>query len=155
VIDVRQAAVALACSSKNLNYSIIAKREVSRLFSEQPVYEALFNSSTDALRLLRTVLILRTVDSALDDLATKTDGIEAGIAVHGGRVIAHIVMRQLGNSFLADPKSDVDSMLPKVDSLAKRHASSLVTVFPDKAYPGNLFKNQKRCATLLQDAGLP
>src|SRR5262249_47267626 len=59
VIDVREAAVALACSNSNLGYSVIAKREVSRLFSETSVYRALFNDSTEALRLMRAVRIMR------------------------------------------------------------------------------------------------
>ena len=38
VIDVRQAAVALACASPNIGHAIVAKREVSRLFSESSTY---------------------------------------------------------------------------------------------------------------------
>jgi AIPR protein len=155
VIDVRQAAVALACAHQNLNYSIIAKREVSRLFSETPVYQALFNSSTDALRLLRAVLILRSVDKVLDLISPNADGVEAGIAVHGGRVIAHIVFRQLGDSFLSKPQSDIENALNVVGDSVSKHVVALVKAFPDNAYPGNLFKNQKRCATLLKEAHLP
>lgn len=155
VIEVRQAAVALACSSQQLSYSIIAKREVSRLFSESPVYKSIFNDSTEALRLLRTVLILRAVDEILDEIASETDGAESGIAVHGGRIIAHVVMRQLGDTFLAAPTSDIDSVLHEIGDLVRQHLTSLVEVFPENAYPGNLFKNQKRCASLLKEAGLP
>lgn len=157
IIDLRAAAVALACSHSNLNYSVIAKREVSRLFSESAVYTALFNNSTDPLRLLRAVLVVREVDDALDLIASQNDGLVFGVAVHGGRLIAHLIMRQLGDKFLTDPDIDIanDNRLP--DSWAKVEplVNSLVAVFPDNAYPGNLFKNQKRCLSLLKAAGLP
>jgi hypothetical protein len=53
VIEVRQAAVALACASPNIGHAVVAKREVSRLFSDSSVYSALFNDQTDPLRLSR------------------------------------------------------------------------------------------------------
>ena len=106
-------------------------------------------------KLVRTVLIIRAVDDALDLIGSESDGIEAGVAVHGGRVIAHIVMRQLGGAFLADPASDIDAVIPKIEISVRQHVVSLVAVFPENAYPGNLFKNQKRCSSLLKDAGLP
>ena len=65
------------------------------------------------------------------------------------------MMRQLGDAFLTDPTSDVNDVLAKIDDSVRQHVSSLVTVFPENAYPGNLFKNQKRCISLLKDAGLP
>lgn len=43
VIDIRQAAIALACASSNISHAVLAKREVSRLFTDQSVYKALFN----------------------------------------------------------------------------------------------------------------
>ncbi|MBJ7902497.1 AIPR family protein [Streptomyces sp. DSM 110735] len=152
VIEVRQAAVALACASKSVNHSVIAKREVSRLFSEPSVYRSLFNSGTDPLRLTRAVRITASVDRWLDKIERERDGAEAGIAVHGRRVIAHLVMRKLGDNFLKDPESNLDAVMDGLESEVNGYIADMVLAFPANAYPGNVFKNQARVAALIRDA---
>lgn len=153
VIDVRDAAVALACASTDLSHAVIAKREVSRLFSDPTIYSALFNASTEPLHLLRCTQITSVVAQALDEVERSSDGIKAGVAVHGRLVITHIILRGLGDSFLKNPDSDVDSAIATVPSQARDIVDTLVEVFPDNSYPGNVFKNQSRCAHLVEVAG--
>lgn len=150
VIDVRQAAVALACASSTLSYSVIAKREISRLFSDAGIYRALFNKGTDALRLVRAVVLTRAVDATLDQIEAESDGVRAGIAVHGRRMVAHVLIRFLGDDFLSNPQSNLGGALNEIDERARGAVSELVDVFPDNSYPGNVFKNQARCAELLK-----
>lgn len=154
VIDIREAAVALACADQNLNYSIIAKRELSRLFAEGSVYAALFNPQTDPLRLSRAVLITAKVDALLDAIEDGSEGIEAGVAVHGRRVIAHLVMRRIGDRSLADPAADLENLLADLEEEVKGYVTAVVDVFPDNAYPGNVFKNQSRVNEILAASGL-
>ncbi len=154
VIDVRSAAVALACSSPSVAHAVVAKREVSRLFSDSSIYSALFNAQTDPLRLSRAVEITARVDALLDETERKTDGVEAGVAVHGRRVIAHLVMRKLGDSFLIDTETNLAVGLADLHDEVADYVGKLVSVFPANAYPGNVFKNQARVGQLLQDAGL-
>lgn len=153
VIDVRQAAVGLACASPNVSHAIIAKREISRLFADASVYRALFNPSTEALRLVRAVAITREVDRILDLIETESDGIEAGVAVHGRRIIAYVLMRQMGDGFLSNPTTNVDDAINNIEVSARAVVSAIVNVFPGNAYPGNVFKNQARCTELLVAAG--
>ncbi|MCT9001041.1 AIPR family protein [Microbacterium memoriense] len=152
VIEIRDAAVALACSHPKLNYAIIAKREVSRLFSEGPVYSALFNSATDPLALSRAVAVTAEVDRVLDSHEVDTDGVEAGVAIHARRVIAHVIMREIGSSVLANPSAEFSAVLAGVEAKATLLLKALTAVFPDNAYPGNVFKNQARVQQLLDDA---
>jgi hypothetical protein len=154
VIDVRNAAVALACASPTLGHAVVAKREVSRLFSDSSIYRALFNGGTDPLRLHRAVAITKRVDDLLDETERNADGVEAGVAVHGRRVIAHLVMRELGDNFLKDPEANLDDHLPGLSEQVGEFVSKLVQVFPGNAYPGNVFKNQARVVQLLKDASL-
>jgi hypothetical protein len=154
VIDVRQAAVALACASTNRTHAVIAKREVSRLFADPAVYPAIFNAGTDPLRLSRAVRITAEVDRILDVIEAQSDGVEAGIAVHGRRVIAHLVMHDLGPEILTDPAVDFDPVVAGLQSEVEFYVAELVNVFPANAYPGNVFKNQARVTQLLTDAGL-
>lgn len=149
VIDVRQAAIALACSHHNIAHAVTAKREVSRLFSENSIYRSLFNPRTEPLRLLRSVLLMREVDRVLDQIEAATSGVEAGVAVHGRRVIAHRLLRQLGDASLADPATDIGPVIAGIDDQVRAALQQLVEVFPENAYPGNVFKNQARIAELL------
>ncbi|MFV2108269.1 AIPR family protein [Micromonospora sp. LOL_015] len=154
VIELRQAAVALACASPNLAHSITAKREVSRLFSDASIYKALFNDQTDPLRLSKAVRIVSEVDDILDEMERESDGIEAGVALHGRRPIAHVVMRKLGDKFLKEPSSDLDLSLANLRVEVRGYVAAIVGVFPANAYPGNVFKNQKRVASLISQAKL-
>jgi hypothetical protein len=154
VIDVRDAAVALACASQNIGHAVIAKRELSRLFSDSAVYRALFNPQTDPLRLSRAVAITKKIDNYLDIVGQLSDGVQAGIAIHGRRVIAHIFMRGLGDAFLSDPASDLAESLADLGKTVNGYLLALEGVFPENAYPGNVFKNQSRVVQLLKDVGL-
>jgi hypothetical protein len=154
VIDVRSAAVALACASPSVGHAVVAKREVSRLFSDTSIYPALFNPQTDPLRLSRAVHVTSHVDDILDEMERNTDGVDAGVAVHGRRVIAHLVMRRIGDSVLKDPDSDIDAELADLPAEVADYAAKFVQVFPANAYPGNVFKNQARVLQLLKEAGL-
>lgn len=153
-IDVRQAAVALACADADLGLAVVAKREVSRLFSESVIYQRLFNPETDALTLLRAVLVTRVIDHYLDAIETGAEGLEAGVAIHAGRVIAHVVLRGIGEDALADPNVDLEAILVTLPDLIQGHVNALVDSFPENSYPGNVFKNQPRCVELMTDAGL-
>lgn len=150
VIDVRQAAVGLACASANLAHAVVAKREVSRLFSDNSIYRSLFNPSTEALRLLRSVLITRKIDAVLDEIANGASGVESGLAVHGRRIIAHRLLRSFGDVFLGSTTIDIDAALQTINQQVRNELDRLIDVFPENAYPGNVFKNQARIAELIQ-----
>lgn len=154
VIDLRRAAVALACASPNIGHAVLAKREVSRLFTDQSVYRTLFNPQTDPFRLSRAVAIVQAVDDTLDLVAQEAGGVYAGIAVHGRRVIAHLIMRELGDDFLTDPESAFTVVTAELSGLAREHVKSLARVFPSNAYPGNVFKNQSRVVELVELAAV-
>lgn len=150
VIELRQAAVALACASRNIGHAVTAKREVSRLFTDVTIYRSLFNPSTDPLRLTRAVQINERVDSILKGIEASTDGVKAGVAVHGGRVIAHKVLYDLGDSFLSDPDAEVQETLSNLELTVPKWVDDIVAKFPANAYPGNVFKNQSRVLDLFR-----
>lgn len=154
VIDVRQAAIALACASQNLNHAITAKREVSRLFSDAGTYQTLFNPTTDPLLLQRAAKIVGLVDRHLDDIERDRDGLEAGIAVHGRRVVSHLVIKRVTRSSLENPRFDIEAALVDLRDEVDQYVAAMAAVFPANAYPGNVFKNQTRVTTLLKDAKL-
>lgn len=154
VIHVREAAVALACAQKDVGMAVVAKREVSRLFSQGGEYQRLFNPSTDPLVLARSVSTVRFVDDALDKLAAVSSGVELGVVVHGRLVIAHLVLHSVGVDKLRDPAFDFVTALATKASFVKGAVDAIVQAFPGNSYPGNVFKNRSRCAELLASASL-
>ena len=97
VIDVRQAAVSLACAS-SIAHAVQAKREISRLFTDSSTYSALFNPTTDVLLLARAVEVVRSVDAALDDIEKASEGARSGVAVHGRRIVAYCILNDIGSA---------------------------------------------------------
>lgn len=152
VIDVRQAAIALACASSNVAHAITAKREVSRLFADRTLYATLFNPTTDPLRLSHAAAITAVIDDTLGRLAGERDGLESGIATHGGRVIAHLIMRDFGDEWLADSASSVRDAESDIAEQVEQWVVAFAREFPDNSYPGNVFKNQGRVNELIESA---
>ncbi len=152
IIDVRQAAVALACASSLAN-AVTAKREVSRLFDrEGGPYSALFNGAVNGLLVHRAVEVVRTVDGRLDVESRLNEGTRSGVAVHGNRVIAHLLLDELGRSNLLDHSFEFAEVTEGIENKALARLDALTEVFPPNSYPGNVFKNQQRCAQLIADA---
>lgn len=152
VIELRHAALALAAASPEVGHAVTAKREVSRLFTD--TYKALFNRSTDPLRLARSVEVIRAVEACVDEIERSSEGIRAGIAVHGWLAISHIILREAGETFLTSPDVDLQDVLTPLPGRVDEIVDALEAVFPANSYPGNVFKNRTRVVALLQDAGL-
>jgi hypothetical protein len=145
------AAVALACAQKESALCVQAKREVGRLYNDikQVPYKLLFNPSLSALRMWRSVGVMRVVDEALKKRAGR-EGKDRLIAVHGNRFILHLVFASLNNYDSVSPEDfgRVREKIPELtlDLLAK------VTAAKEKqainSYPANFFKNATKCKEL-------
>lgn len=149
ILDVRRVAVALACTTSMQNV-VQAKREVSRLFDrESGVYKELFNPSVNGVLVQRAVSVVDQVDNILDEGASGYEGVKAGVAVHGRRVIAHIVMRRIAVTHLSDPDFDFGNAMTELDDEVAGLLDAISGAFPEGAYPGNVFKNKARCDELV------
>jgi hypothetical protein len=127
---------------------MIAKREVSRLYEDikKVPYVVLFNPGLSALKLWRSVDVLRRVDEFLRDEQTQKEGKERLVAIHGNRVLLFLVFRELTPTiFTAD---DADEELSRVQAIAQKCLEQLTTEITknySQSYPGQLFKNITKC----------
>jgi hypothetical protein len=151
VITLRSAAIGLACACSDISFAVVAKREVSRLFSDTSMYKALFNPSTEASRIFRSVKIYQEILWWLDVVARNPDyqGLFSGVAIHGRLVVCHRIMRRLGDSFLDGKDGDLDETLKTLPSSIRSELDGILGVFPENSYPGNVFKNKERVLELL------
>lgn len=150
-----EATVALACAQSDVQLAVQAKREVGRLYDsvEQPPYTILFNASVSAQRLWRAVEIMRAVEAMLKELQAEAAGKDKLIAIHGNRLVLHLVLAELGSAVLDDSSIDPASVLERAKLLAPAVLQKVVAATLEKfpsAYPGNLFKNATKCKRLIE-----
>jgi hypothetical protein len=145
------AAVALACAQKDVGLCVQAKREVGRLYDDiqQAPYKILFNPSLTALRMWRSVEVMRLVDDALKKQASH-EGKDRLIAVHGNRFVLHLVFRSLGNYESATPEDfeEIKKRIPEVTLGALARVTAAKERQAASSYPANFFKNATKCKEL-------
>ena len=146
--DLVEATVALACAHADVSFAVLAKREIGKLWDdiEKAPYKALFNEGVSGPQLWRYVRILRIIELQLD--SGKADGGRARLtAVHGNRLIAHIVFQTLDEEILHDPEElSVAQMfqIQRVTQDAYQRAFDVLEArYPD-SYPASLFKNMTK-----------
>jgi len=146
-----EATVALACAHSDINYCMTAKREVSKLYEDvqQSPYIVLFNPSLTALKLWRAVEVLRRVDAFLKDAQSEKDGKDRLIAIHGNRLLLHLVFVALGSGvFEVDSAESEIAKIPQIASDALSRMTSEIMKHYAGAYPASLFKNITKCKAI-------
>jgi len=141
-----EAAVALACAHPDTAHCVQAKREVGKLWEDitRAPYTILFNSSTSAVHMWRTVEIMRSVDGLLKKRHSAQGGRVKLVATHGNRFILHVVCRSVPDLYSVD----FDPQDPKIVSAI---ASTLAILLDpakrlfESSYPSNFFKNATKC----------
>lgn len=151
--SVFEATVALACAQGSSSLAVQAKREISRLWDDtsRAPYKTLFNARTSYLRVWRSVDILRRVQGTLEHLSQSLEGRPRLVAVHGNRLILHLVFRKLNVESIGDPSFDWEAEVDRYKSdltttVFNEVASIVESDYP--GYPASLFKNASKCATL-------
>ncbi|WP_106399959.1 AIPR family protein [Actinocorallia populi] len=154
--EVDEAAIALACASADPDFAVDAKRQVSSLWSssEDRVYQALFPENLNVVRMWNSVLVLRAIDERLTALRQEISGRDAGVAVHGNRLIAHLVFSRLSPDVLDDPDATAEGRFAVVGDLTKTMHDQLAAQVAEQhsgAFLGSLFKNHSKCRKLVED----
>lgn len=152
--DLVEATIALACSNQNYNYAVQAKREIGRLWDDisRAPYRALFNDGVNGPNLWRKVLIAREIDSKLEELHRSGEGRARLCAVHGNRMIMHLVFQNISDDVLngvgelsGENKEEVVSL---TNEFYQKTFDAIEDAYPD-AYPASLFKNQTKCGDVV------
>lgn len=146
--DITDATIARACVQVDVSNAVQAKREIGRLWEdiEKPPYTILFNKNLDGLTLWRQVEVTRQVEKKLKQLSNNKKGRNKLMAIHGNRLITHIVFQELEIT----PKQKLHNRTPAA-KISKTTLSSYNKVleitnrlYPD-AYLASLFKNISKC----------
>ncbi|MBB4081138.1 hypothetical protein GGR28_003785 [Lewinella aquimaris] len=150
--DLTEAAIARACHHNDVSYSVIAKREVSRLWNdiEKPPYKLLFNSGISGLELFESVKIFRKVEELINDKKANTMDREKLFATHGNRFILHLVFQNMSysrvqNTFNTNGR-EIEEIFAEQYSLLYRK----IEKYYSSSVLGSLFKNFSKCRDLAE-----
>lgn len=149
--------VALACANADVNLCMTVKREIGKMYEDVqgPPYTILFNPSLSAQKMWLAVRVLRIVDSTLKEIQGETDGRERLIAIHGNRLILHLVFKSLGEKAIDDEGSDIDFPI-RVPQITRSVFSKLLAEIEKNystSYPASLFKNINKCKEITSVIG--
>ncbi len=150
---IEEATIALACAIEDVSIAVQAKREVGKLWENvaKPPYKLLFSGALSALRMWRTVELMRIVESSINSERNSRKGRERMIVVHGNRLIAHLVFQTLDLSHIEDSNFEMTELNKAVLPITKKCVGVLVLqverLFPS-AYTNSLFKNATKCREL-------
>lgn len=152
-----EAIVGLACANGDVNLSTTAKREVSRLYVDtgRAPYRTLFNSKTTSESIWRRVGVMRTVDKKLKSMEKDASSSrDKGFAIHGNRLILHLVFTQIENELLDNPAMKWDNSNIRITELTEK-AYSAVQAIVDAKFDGYLaatFKNSSKVKVIREEA---
>jgi hypothetical protein len=139
-----EAAVALACAH-SAALATQAKREVSRLWDDtsKSPYKILFNAATNHLRVWRTVQILRAIDRELESARIGLDNRTKGYAIHGNRLIAHVIFDRLDMTGIEDHSADWSPVILKARAMTISALQTMKDIGEAEygGYTASLFKN--------------
>lgn len=152
-----EAVVALACSSEDVNLATQAKREISRLYLDtaKAPYKALFNAQTTSSAIWRRVQVMRHVDAYLASPDRGwSDSREKGFAVHGNRLILHLVYMQQQRGHLDDPGHEWKLDEAAIDRATALAYSKMKEAAEEKfdGYLASLFKNAAKVKAIRDHA---
>lgn len=152
-----EAVVALACSADDVNLATQAKREISRLYldTSKAPYKALFNAQTTSTAIWRRVQVMRHVDAYLASPDRGwSDSREKGFAVHGNRLILHLVYMQIVRRDLDDPGHEWELEPATIDHATALAYSKMKETAEEKfdGYLASLFKNAAKVKVIRDHA---
>ena len=147
--DLVEATVALACANEDVSLAVQAKREISKLWEDiaKAPYRQLFNKGLTGPALWEIVKTVREVDKVLQAEATRLNGRDALICVHGNRFIQWAVLRELKIRPGVQFSSISDDVREVVLVVVGKVISSVMAHYAE-SYPASLFKNLGKCRAL-------
>jgi hypothetical protein len=144
----RDAAIAAACASGELQNAVVAKRYVTGLWEDitRTPYTSLFSPKTSAKYLWSVTRLLILVDDKVAQSQIALDGRDRLILIHSNRFFLFCMFEAMRIA-----KLNLSEQLPACEAVVERLFDKLKDAiikevnskFPD-AYPGNVFKNYDR-----------
>jgi hypothetical protein len=148
LFGVSEAFPAMACSLPGVEPTVIAKREISRLWENLSgtLHNEMFPDQIDAPSVWRNVEIVRIVDGALEYAKSIVDtSREKTVLSHGNRLAAHLTFN-LSKSM----SRKLDHEIKEIAIRSSFFMSIIVSDEYQNQYPAVIFKNIDMCKRIVE-----
>jgi len=157
-VDLQEATVSLACARAEPGLAVLAKRNIGQFWADltRAPYKTIFNPSTSASRLHRSVLVVRTVEQKLKGLISelpRLSGKRYGILVHGNRLIEALIFKRIGGAALESENFDLSvlDLEAKTSDVVEKVVKIIEDSYADN-FMATLFKNTDKCSDIFVKA---
>lgn len=153
---------ALACATGESSHAVQIKTGIGRFFGDlkKAPYKTLFNPTTSGAKAFNATVLLREIDRWIDKkkiAIPKKSGARWGVLVHGNRVLAAVVFKNIGIDKLSQPISEFSAFISGtiISTLCEdAHAKMVGTI--EEHYAGKflavLFKNPSMSKNIFDTA---
>lgn len=150
---VEELMIAVACSLSNIDYAVIAKREVGLLWNDtkQKPYTLIINNNLTAIKAWRCIQVMRKINLYSKAVVKTKKGRERLCIIHSNRFVLHIILNRIISS-LEDETYDFNNYLENIlqeeindiekklyDLIESKYKSSLIH---------QVFRNFTKCREL-------
>lgn len=155
--NVEDVIISVACSLKDVNLAVLAKREVGKLWEQVGAspYIDIINSKLTSTKAWRSVVIMRKVAEFIREKARISTGRQKACYIHSNRFVLHILLNSLETRIILDPKYDfntfVDNDLLKKISNIEDCLFRMVEEKYSKSLIHQVFRNYTKCRDLKQN----
>lgn len=149
--NVEELMVAVACSLKDVDYSILAKREVGKLWeniSSTP-YTDIINDKLSAVKAWRCISIMNRLTLYIKERSKSVTGRKRMCLIHSNRFALHLILNYIKPQILLDANYDfaafyINNLSPLIESVEER-IFSIVEEHYSQSLVHQVFRNFTKC----------
>ena len=118
--ELMEVTTALACATGESSHAVLIKTGIGRFFVDlkKPPYKTLFNPTTSGAKAFNATILLREIERWIDKTKlsfSKKTGPRWGVLIHGNRVLAAAVFRNIGIEKLSQPISSFSELQASIN----------------------------------------
>lgn len=149
--NVEELMIAVACSLSNVDYAVLAKREVGKLWEDinSTPYVDIVNNRLSAIKAWRCIVIMNRLTMYIKEMTKSMGGRERMCLIHSNRFALHLILNQIAPQILLDPNYNFDKfcdedLVPLIQTV-EREIFSIVEENYSQSLVHQVFRNFTKC----------
>lgn len=145
--------VAVACSLSNVDFAVMAKREVGLLWNDtkQEPYTLIINENLTAIKAWRCIQVMRKLNAYIKIESKQKTGRERICIIHSNRFVLHIILNKIAAK-LEDENQNFNDYLEQTLNSEIKSIEKKVIKLVEKKFKSSLihqvFRNFTKCREL-------
>lgn len=156
--NVEELMIAVACSLSNIDYSVLAKREVGKLWEDinSAPYTDIVNDRLSAIKAWRCISIMNRMALYIKEKSKSISGRERMCLIHSNRFTLHLILNHINPQILLDANYDFNTFckdeLPSLIESTERRIFSIVEEHYSQSLVHQVFRNYTKCRDIKHKA---